>query len=591
MTESPTSVQAPNPLGSVQPDESGKRGIWKPFFKLLIQAKLPYFWIILSTVVGLASAQLSLLFPQYAQKITAGDISRPIIVGSILVVLGQAIFTAVRQFLANVASAKVTLSFRKLILKALIVLPIPYFDKSNAKDMISRTTDDTTKLSDLLAYGIGNILSSVYGIVGAFLILFSYDWRLAAAEVGILLVSIGIGILNGRINFKYNVKIQAKLAKLTGFISEILVNIPLVKSFVNEKKEEKRGKGYIKELFKVNFIFHIFGHLFGLFNNLVRVLQTIIIILLGIYLISRELITIDIWIAFYLYAEGLLTSVSILMGNWVLVKRGQGAVRRITEITLEPMEEYNRALSFEPKDEDISFKNVSFRYAEKEIIKNMNFTIPHGKITAIVGPSGAGKSTIFNLLMRFYEPNSGEIQFGGSAINNYKLQEWRKAFGHVAQDTQLFSGTIRDNIMYGVDRTVSMQEIEKAASAGCALDFIQSSEQGFDTPVGENGSKLSGGQRRRIAIARVILKNPPFLLFDEVTSSLDAESEFIVDQSLKELAVGRTTVIIAHRLATVKDADQILVLEDGEINGIGSHEELLENNKLYKKLVELQFDA
>lgn len=591
MTESPTSVQAPNPLGSGQPNENGQRGIWKPFFKLLTQAKLPYFWIILSTVVGLASTQLSLLFPQYAQKITAGDISRPIIVGSIFIVIGQAVFTAVRQFLANVASAKVTLSFRKLILRSLIVLPIPYFDKSNANEMISRTTDDTTKLSDLLAYGIGNVLSSVYGIVGAFFILFSYDWRLAVAEIGILLLTIGIGILNGRISFKYNVKIQAKLAKLTGFISEILVNIPLVKSFVNEKKEEKRGRGYIKELFKVNFNFHIFGHLFGLFNNLVRVLQAIIIILLGIYLISNDIITIDIWIAFYLYAEGLLISVSVLMGNWVTVKKGQGAVRRITEITLEPMEEFNRALPFEPRHEDISFNGVSFRYEEKEIIKNMNLTIPHGKITAIVGPSGAGKSTIFNLLMRFYDPNSGEMRFGDQSIKNYKLQEWRKAFGHVAQDTQLFSGTIRNNITYGVDKKVSEQEIEKAAEAACALEFIQSFENGFDTQVGEGGSKLSGGQRRRIAIARVILKNPSFLLFDEVTSSLDAESEYIVDKSLKELAIGRTTVIIAHRLATVKDADQILVLDDGEINGIGRHEDLLENNKLYKRLVELQFEA
>lgn len=588
MTENPPSVQNPNSLGSVM-SENGKGGIWKPFFKLLVQAKLPYFWILLSAAIGIAATQLGLLFPQYAQQVTAGNISRPIIIGSILVVLGQAVFTALRQFLANVASAKVSLSLRKLIWKTLMLMPIPYFDKGNAKEMISRTTDDTTKISDLLAYGVGNILSAVYGIVGSFIILFSYDWRLAAAEIVILLLVVGIAVLNGRVSFKYNFGIQAKLASLTGFISEIIVNIPLVKTFVNEKKEEERGKDLIKEFFKVNFKFRIFGQVFGLLNSLVRVLQSIVIILLGIYLVSNNIIKIDIWIAFYLYADGLLTSMSILLSNWVTIKSGQGAVRRITEVTLEPMEEYNKALSFEVKNEDISLKNVSFQYAETKIIKDISFTIPHGKVTAIVGPSGAGKSTIFNLLMRFYEPNSGDILYGDQSISNYKLREWRKAFGHVAQDALLFSGTIRANILYGIHREVNEEEIKKAAEAACALEFINSFDNGFDTEVGEGGSKLSGGQRRRIIIARVILKNPEFLLFDEVTASLDAESEFIVDKSLKELSVGRTTVIVAHRLSTVKDADQIIVLDNGEINGIGSHDELLATNQLYKKLVDLQF--
>jgi len=591
MTEIFSSAQPPNPLAPISASEKGKRRIWKPFFKLLIQARLPYFWIILATAVSLGGAQLNLLFPQYAQQITSGNISTPVIAGSIAIVIAQALSTALRQFLANVASAKVSLSFRKLIWRNLLVLPVPYFDQTTPKEMISRTTDDTTKISDLLAFGLGNILSSVYGIVGAFLILLGYDWRLAVAEICILLLTVGIGIVNGRINFKYNVKIQAKLAHLTRFISEIIVNIPLVKTFVNEKKEEQRGKGLIKELFKVNFIFYIFGTVFGFFNSLVRVVQSIVIILLGIYLISNDMITIDIWIAFYLYSQDLLTSVSVLMGNWVLVKRSQGAARRITEITLEKTENYNEALPFEPKQEDISFDDVTFGYAEKQVLDRISFKLPCGKVTAIVGPSGAGKSTLFNLLMRFYEPDSGTIRFGERPVTDYKLQDWRKAFGHIAQDTPLFSGTIRENIVYGAERSVTEEEIRKAAEAACALEFIESFEHGFDTEAGEGGSKLSGGQRRRIAIARVILKNPEFLLFDEVTSSLDAESEHAVDRSLKKLAEGRTTVIIAHRLSTVKDADQIIVLNQGKIDGIGTHESLLESSELYKCLVDMQFEV
>lgn len=591
MTEISSSVQPPYSPPPISANEKRKRGIWKPFFKLLIQARLPYFWILLATAVSLGSAQLGLLFPQYAQQITAGNISTPVVTGSIVIVIAQALSTAFQQFLATVASAKVSLSFRKLIWKSLLLLPVPFFDRTSPKEMISRTTDDTTKVSDLMAYGIGNILSSVYGIAGAFLILFGYDWRLAAAEIGILLLTVGIGIVNGRINFKYNVKIQARLAHLTRFISEIIVNVPLVKTFVNEKKEEERGKGLIRELFKVNFAFSVFGTLFGFFNSLVRVIQSIVIILLGIYLISADIITIDIWIAFYLYSQGILTSVSVLMGNWVLVKRAQGAVRRITEITSEPSENYNEALPMDPKREDISFEDVSFGYGDKQVVKRIEFTLPHGKVTAIVGPSGAGKSTLFNLLMRFYEPDSGTIRFGGTPVTEYDLREWRKTFGHIAQDAPLFSGTIRDNLLYGIERSVTEEELREAAEAACALEFIESFEKGFDTETGEGGSKLSGGQKRKIAIARVILKNPPFLLFDEVTSNLDAESEHTVDRSLKRLAAGRTTVIIAHRLSTVKDADQIIVLNKGEVDGIGTHVSLLENNELYQRLVNTQFDV
>jgi ATP-binding cassette subfamily B protein AbcA/BmrA len=375
---------------------------------------------------------------------------------------------------------------------------------------------------------------------------------------------------------------------LTEFLSEILTNIPLVKTFVNEKKEEERGNVCIDKLYKTKFKLSIFTSVFSTVANLTKVLQAIIAIVLGIYLVSKNVITVAVWVAFYLYIDGLWNSINQTINIWTKLKTCQGSARRITEIAMEPSENYQNSLTYEKKNSDICFENVSFKYDQNDILNNLTFKIPDGKVTAIVGPSGAGKTTIFNLLERFYTPDSGSIKRGDVSIDEYQLQDWRKAFGYVSQDTKLFSGTIRDNIAYGLGRKVTDEEIEKAAEAANALEFIKAFDDGFDTQVGEGGSKLSGGQRQRVAIARAILKDPEYLLLDEATSSLDAESEYMVQQALKKLVIGRTTIIIAHRLSTVEDADQIIVIESGKVNGVGNHKNLLENNKLYKQLVEMQ---
>ncbi|MCJ8171516.1 ABC transporter ATP-binding protein [Clostridium botulinum] len=581
-------VQSPNTHISVKISSSIKHEIWKPFFKLIAKVKLPYLWIILSIISALGQTKLSLLFPQYTQKITSGDISRPTIIIAAAVVLGQAMLTSISQFIGRIASSKVSLSFRKFIWKQLVHLSIPFYDKNMPKEMISRTTNDTTKLSDFFAFSIANVLSSIYQLVGSFVILFSYNWRLAAAEAIIIPLIYLIGIINGRVSFKWNNRIQMRLAKLTEFLSEILLNIPLVKAFVKEDTELKRGEECIDKLYKTKFKYSCVSSVLALFIKFTDVLQTIIVIVLGIYLISKKIIAIDVWIAFYMYAQGLSASVNVVMNTWKDLKTCQGAVRRITEIAVELGEKYKNSLHYKKENSYICFEDVTFKYSKKSILENLSFKIPYGKVTAIVGPSGGGKTTIFNLIERFYEPNSGKIKIGNKLIKDYNLMEWRKAFGYVSQDSKLFSGTIRENIIYGIDRKVSEEEIIRAADAAFALGFITTFKNGFDTEVGEGGCKLSGGQRQRISIARVILKNPEYLLLDEATSSLDAESEYMVEKALNDLAAGRTTIVIAHRLSTIEKADQIIVLDNKKISGVGTHKSLLENNKLYKQLIEIQ---
>lgn len=581
-------AQNPNTNMTVKTSSSIKHEIWRPFLKLIVKVKLPYLWISLSVIAALSKTKLSLLFPQYTQKIMSGDISKTTVIIAAAVVLGQAMLTSVWQFIGRVASSKVSLSFRKFIWKQLVHLPVPFYDKNMPREMISRTTDDTTKLSDFFAFDIGNIISSLYQLVGTFVILFNYNWRLAAAEAIIIPLIYLIGIINGRISFKWNNRIQMSLAKLTEFLSETLLNIPLVKAFVKENVELKRGEECINKLYKTKFQYNCISSVLGLSIVLTNVLQTIIVIVLGIYLISKKIITIDVWVAFYMYAQGLLASLTVVMNTWKSLKTYQGAVRRITEIAAEPGEKYKSLLHYKKENSDICFEDVTFKYSQKSILENLNFSIPNGKITAIVGPSGVGKTTIFNLIERFYEPDLGKIKIGNKLIKDYNLLEWRKTFGYVSQDSKLFSGTIRENIIYGIDRKVSEEEIIRAADAAFALGFITAFKNGFDTEVGEGGCKLSGGQRQRIAIARAILKKPEYLLLDEATSSLDAESEYMVGKALNDLTAGRTTIIIAHRLSTIEKADQIIILDNKKISGVGIHKSLLENNKVYRQLIEIQ---
>ncbi|PWW32689.1 MULTISPECIES: ABC transporter ATP-binding protein [Paenibacillus] len=581
------SVQ-PNARMILDTDQDQKVGIWKPFFKLIATVRLPYWWIALCIVATLSQSSVALLFPQYVQKILAGDISQGTIWITIALLFGIGITVSLVQFVASVTSAKISLKFRKLIWKHLIHLPIPYYDVNMPREMISRTTDDTTKLSDLFARDLANAISSIYLLIGTLVILFSYDWRLAVVEALIIPLIIALGIINGRLSFKWTNRIQAGLAQLTEFLSELLLNIPLIKTFTKENREENRGKELIDKLYITRLMYEVITKTLLLMNELISVLQTIIVIVLGIYLVSEDIITLPIWIAFYLYAQGLTGSVSVVMSAWTNLKTCQGAARRITEISIEPTEPYDTASHSKKINDDLLFENVTFKYAENNILTNVSFTIPHGKVTAIIGPSGAGKSTIFNLVERFYKPNTGEIKMGDRSIDHYNLQEWRKSIGCVSQETKLFSGTIRENITYGIDREIQEDEIIRAAKDASAWEFITSFDNGLDTEVGEIGSKLSGGQRQRIAIARVILKDPEYVLLDEATSSLDAEAGYLVDQALKKLSIGRTTIIIAHQLSTIESADQIIMLSDEQVSGIGNHRSLLESNAVYKRMIDIQ---
>lgn len=546
-----------------------KHPVWKPFFHLLHQAKLPYFYILLYTLLSILGSQLYLLFPSYTQQIMKGGINETIILMVIAVVLGQALITSVNQFVLAVASAKVTLRLRELLWNQILRLPVSFFEAQSSGSLISRVTQDTAKLSDWAATFPGNTLSAIYEFAGAFFILFSYHWKLAALEAVMVPILYLLGVWQGKIQFSWNQKIQEKTAVLTGHLSEILVNLPLVKGFCAEDLEAKRGESRIHRLFQVNFSSSLVNNLLLQLKNAAAILHTAAAIVLGLWMISKKEITLDIWVAFYLYSQGLLNSFSRIMSIWATVKSRQGAVRRITELIQEPVEE-DLDTDCSVIQGDLVFQDISFSYENRTVLNHVTFTAPQGKTTALIGPSGSGKTTIFQLLERFYAPDSGTIQIGDTDISSFPLAKWRRQIGYASQSPYLFSGTIRENILYGIHRSISHQELTEAIQNACCEEFIKAMPEDLETQIGENGSTLSGGQRQRIALARLFLQKPQLLLLDEVTANLDSESEYLVEQALSRLKQGRTALVIAHKMSAVKGADQILALKDGAVTQLQS---------------------
>lgn len=586
-------------------EKGAKLGTWKPFLTLMTSVKVPWVWVGLATLVSLFGAQLSLIIPDATAKVAVGDVS----LGAILFMVGcmflSALETSVRQIFGRIASSKTEMNFQKLMLKKNLSLPMPFFDKNMANRLITRTTSDSTLIAEFFGWSVPYIPSAIYRLVGVVAILGSYNWRLVALEGIMFPIIILVTILSGRVGFTWNNRIQSKIAELGGYLAETLANIPLIKVFVKEKTEEKKGKEAIDGIYTTRKKSMFVLTLVGLLSSAESILQTIVVVVGGAVLVNAGHINLEQWIAFYLYAQTLVGTVQSILQYYETIKRAQGASRRMAEIIVEPSEDMGGSEQFPEQPGDIHFEDVTFRYDTNTVLKNVSFTLPAGKTTALVGPSGAGKSTIFGLLERFYEPESGSITLDGvEAVDpegakiirdgvdakEFNKSSWRQAIGYVPQSSPMFSGTIRSNMTYGLNRTVSDEELIQAAKDANIYEFIQSCEDGFDTDVGERGSKVSGGQRQRIAIARALLKDPKILLLDEATSNLDPEARAEVEKAIARLKEGRTTVIVAHEIRSIEDADQIVVLSSGEIDGVGRDAQLMQDNALYRRLKELQSD-
>lgn len=546
------------------------------------------------------SAAIALVIPLIVRYVTSTLIykdSDTIIREIMYIVMIFAALLAVdfgaKYFIGNyghVMGAKIEYNMRSEIFNHMQKLSFSFYDDAKVGQLMSRITTDLFEITELLHHGPENIILSLLKIVGALIILININGYLAVAAFIVLPFMFCFAyVMNRRMRnaFKRNRK---RIAEINGQIEDNLSGIRVVKSFANEDVENQKfkiGNDNFLESKKTNYQY------MGLFQAGVGTFTTsiqICIIITGAVMIAKGSLNISDLITFLLYVSVFTEPIRTLVDFTEQFQNGYTGFERFVEImdTDPDIVDSENATELKSVNGDITFENVSFRYNDKSqaVFNNVSLDIKAGSYTALVGSSGAGKTTLCSLIPRFYDVNDGKILIDGNDIKEYTLKSLRNQIGVVQQDVYLFAGTIFENISYGKPGA-SREEIIAAAKNANAHDFIESLPEGYDTDIGQRGIKLSGGQKQRLSIARVFLKNPPILIFDEATSALDNESEQVVQESLEKLAQGRTTIVIAHRLTTIRNAERILVLTEDGIAESGTHEELLRQGGIYEKLYNL----
>jgi ABC-type multidrug transport system fused ATPase/permease subunit len=516
-----------------------------------------------------------------------------LLLAGILIV--QAIFSYFRTILFVKVTERSLADLRQDTYNHLITLPVKFFDKRRVGELNSRISSDISLLQETMTSTLAEFVRQVIIIVGGIALLVYTSFKLTIFMLAIIPAVVLLAVFFGRFIRSFSKKAQGEVAESNTIVEETLQGIQSVKAYTNEFFEMKRYRDRTLEIAKIGIKGGRYRAAFasflilGLFGALVAVIWR------GAILLANGEIDAGQLFSFVLYSGFIGGTIGGMANVFTRIQRFLGATEELFEIFNEKTEELSEEMSGGETfnlNGNISFENLSFEYPsrpEESVLKGINLDIMANQLIALVGSSGAGKSTITSLLLRLHDPTGGKILFDGKDSQEIPLSSLRSQIALVPQDIFLFGGTIRENIRYG-DPTASDQEIIEAAKQANAWEFISRFPEQLETIVGERGTQLSGGQRQRVAIARALLKNPRILILDEATSSLDSESEQLVQQALEHLMKGRTSIVIAHRLSTVKNADQIFVLDDGLIIEKGTHEELMNiSSGKYRSLSELQF--
>jgi len=571
----------------------GSLSNWRKFARLINETKPSMLMLITALLLSISSTAVSLIIPMFTKNLvdgfTVSSMEPMQIVLLAVAFVVQAIAGGLSIYMLNVLGQRVVASLRDRLWQKLLVLPVSYYDVNKTGETVSRVTNDTAIVKGFITEHMASFFSGIISVVGSFLVLLYLDWQMTLIMLAIIPIAALILYPLGRQMFKISKGLQDETASFTSVLSQVLSEIRLVKASNAEKREYEKGKRGITNLLRFGIKEGIVQSIISPIMSFVMMALLVVIIGYGGLRVSSGALSAGDLVAFILYLIQIIMPMSVLTMSFTQLQKAIGATDYMISVLEEQEEDHVGDKVIHDARKPISVEHIHFAYAAGEnILEDISFTIPQGKVTAIVGPSGGGKTTLFSLFERFYTPTSGIIKLGQEPITNYSLQSWRSHIGYVSQESPLVDGTIRDNICYGMNHEVTQEEVEEAARMAYADTFIQDMPDGYDTEVGERGVKLSGGQRQRIAIARALLRNPQILMLDEATSSLDSKSEIIVQQALNNLMKGRTTLVIAHRLSTIVDADQILFIEKGKLTGSGSHDELYHNHPMYHEFAKQQ---
>lgn len=550
----------------------------------------------------LGSSVASLAFPKLLGELVnsgnkgnlANDLNKIalMLVGTLVI---QSAFSYFRVILFVNVTEKTLAFLRQTTYNHLIKLPLRFFEKHRVGELNSRISSDISLLQETLTSTLAEFIRQIIIITGGITLLAITSWKLTLFMLAIIPGVMLLAVFFGRFIRKFSKQVQAEVAKSNTIVEETLQGIQIVKTYTNEFFEIDRYRTRTKEIASIGMKSGKYRGAFSAFMILGLFGAMVAVIWKGSQLMSQGVIDAGELFSFVIYSGFIGGTIGGLANVFTDIQKFIGATEELFDIFNEEEEKIYEIKQVPEKEAikgRIVFRNLSFRYPsrpDEEVLSNINMVIPEDQMVAIVGSSGAGKSTIASLILRLHDPTAGEILFDNRNSRDFSLSTLRSQIALVPQDVFLFGGSIRENISYGKP-TATDDEILDAAHKANAMEFIDRFPEKLNTIVGERGTQLSGGQRQRIAIARAVLKNPRILILDEATSSLDSESERLVQDALEKLMIGRTSIVIAHRLSTIRKADQILVIDNGRIVEKGTHDELIHlENGIYRNLSQLQF--
>ena len=563
---------------------NSSKGSFRRTIGLYTSVRIPWHLYLVQVLLGIVSAKVAMLYVPYLSEIKLGNIENSGLIwsylGTMLLMYIINLAVAVPEFYARLTVGR---NLQRKLISHAMRLPMRTYEK-DASNMVAWITNDCQYADGLITAVVG-FLTGIFSTIIAMEQMSAIDKTLAVLVPIIVVYIIFSTWLEGKLMFLRQRAGKLAEAKLTAFFAEHLGFLLNVKQLHTEKVEAEYGKKAIEQYYKTDIYMAVLTLLNSFVSGSLTSIIDIVIFVLGVPMVRDGKIGMPELVAFQSYIQLAYQYLSSLPGIYTQFMYYNGELFYIAKLMDEKEEVYERKRGMDMPDEDISFENVSFSYGDTPVLKNVSFTIPKGGVTAVVGPNGSGKSTVFKLIERFYTPDEGQLRFGSADAEDIHLKEWRQSMTYVLQEPQLFDGTIRENIAYGVDRAVTDEEIVNAAKLACADGFIREFAEGYDYVIGDNGTKLSAGQRQRIAIARAVMMDPAYLLLDEATCNMDIYSEKEVTQALMKLMQGRTTVMITHDMSLLEHADRIVVLKDGVIEASGSADEVRRTSQTLKALI------
>ncbi|WP_448720594.1 ABC transporter ATP-binding protein [Microbacterium natoriense] len=560
-------------------------GRWRRFLNIYRSIRVPWLLYAISLLLGILAAQTVLWLAPLSAQIGRGDFTTEILIPSFigLTVASIAVNTA-NSVASTYAQFRVTRDVQRLVWAKLLRAPMATIDQQRAPELVSRVTNDPTLASNTL-FSLTAFVPSLWGFTGAVIAMSQANGTLSLIFLTMIPVALLTFWVAGRTEFVAQRMLMRAWGTITGFFAERMGMFAALKALGADQAEITAGNGAINTMFKAGVFQQLMISLQVLLGNVVQNAATVIVFVGGAAFVRSGDLSQENLTVFFALVGAAMPFMFEILTQYQMVTGAQGFTEKIGHVLELPQENATAGAAMPAESADIHLRHVSFSYGERSVLRNISVTIPSGRVTAIVGSNGSGKSTLLKLLQRVYEPTSGELVYGETPVSSIALEEWRRRVGTVAQDTALLTGTIRENIAFS-DLDAPFALVEDAAAIADARSFIETDPRGYEMPVGEGGEKLSGGQRQRVAIARALLADPTCLLLDEAGSALDRPTDARVDRALRRAMSDRTLVIVSHRPQTIAQADHVIVLCNGEVDAVGTHEELLESCSTYQVLMQ-----